>query len=90
MNQSFKVAEEIVSRNNKDGTVIVMKLDDSNFFFKIDGVAALVWTELANNKQIDQIKEEILSDYNISKEVLDKDIDNLLSDLTSKNLIFPL
>jgi Coenzyme PQQ synthesis protein D (PqqD) len=87
MNQKYKIVDEIVSRNNKDGTIIVMKLDDSNFFFKIDGVAAHVWKEMTSNKQIGLIKEEILASYNTTRETLDGDIQNLLKDLLSNNLI---
>lgn len=87
MNQSYRVLDEIVSRNNKDGTVIVMKLDDSNVFFKIDGLAARVWKEIASKNSLADLKAEILKEYNTDEETLNRDISLLLADLQKNNLI---
>lgn len=87
VNQSYRVLDEIVSRNNKDGTVIVMKLDDSNVFFKIDGLAARVWKEIAGKNSLADLKTEILNEYNTDEETLNRDISLLLADLQKNNLI---
>jgi Chaperone of endosialidase len=40
-------SKEIVSRRNQDGSVVLMRLDETSVFYKITGVAALCWGEFA-------------------------------------------
>ena len=42
-NSNIEVAPEIVSRTSNDGTIIVMKMTDDDFFYKINGVSAEIW-----------------------------------------------
>ncbi|MEQ1722461.1 MAG: tail fiber domain-containing protein [Pseudobdellovibrio sp.] len=35
--------KNLISRRNQDNTVIIMKLDDANVFYKIDGLASNIW-----------------------------------------------
>ncbi len=43
LNQVFCTSKNLISRRNQDDTVIIMKSDDANIFYKIDGVAASIW-----------------------------------------------
>lgn len=83
----YVVEEGIVSRTNQDGTVIIMKMDEGNTFFKINGVAAVVWKELALKKDINDIYHSALAEYNVTENQLKSDIQNLLDSLLAKSLI---
>ena len=43
LEQAFICEKDLVSRKNQDGTVILMKLDDSSVFYKINGFASILW-----------------------------------------------
>lgn len=62
-------------------------MDDSDVFYKVSGVAAEIWSEsIDNNKTLKAIQNEILEKYNVDPDVLQKDTQQLLVDLESKNL----
>lgn len=84
---NYVVQESVVSRANQDGTVILMKMDEGNTFFKINGVAAEVWKELSTKKHINQIAEEMVSSYDAPKDQIVTDIKNLVDTLLTKDLI---
>lgn len=83
----FEVAEDVVFRTNKDGTVVIMRMDDSNNFYKIDGVAAKIWTELSGNLSLEMIQNNILNEYEVSSEKIATDSEHLIASLLQKNLI---
>jgi hypothetical protein len=84
---NYELASDIVSRVNQDGTVIIMKMDDSNSFFKINGIAAEIWSGLSSQKNIDAITADIISNYDVTPEVLAKDFESLVATLLQKNLL---
>ena len=55
---SVLITQGVVSRRNQDGTVILMKLDESNLFFKIDGLAAALWGEYENPVTLNVLLEK--------------------------------
>jgi hypothetical protein len=83
----YELSEDIVARTNQDGTVIIMKMDDSNNFFKINGVAAEIWTGLSAQKNMDVIIANILKQYNVTEDVLKNDAETLLKTLVQKQLL---
>ncbi len=87
LNRKVTVKPDLVARNNDDGTIVVMKMDESNLFFKIDGVAADVWKGLNDNKDLNQIFSEIQNSYDVSEEDLKKDVESFLNDLKGRDLI---
>ncbi len=86
-NYNYVLSDSIVSRTNQDGTVIVMNIDEGNTFFKINGVAAEVWNELSQKKDIKQIVEKVSNEYNAPKEKIIEDVNGLVEKLLAKNLI---
>jgi hypothetical protein len=84
---NYVIPEGIVSRSNQDGTVILMKMDESNTFFKINGVAAIVWRELATQKDINQIVLETIESYDAPKEKIISDIKAFVETLLAKDLV---
>lgn len=86
--KTFKTAKDIVARRNQDGTFIIMKLDESSFFYKIDGIAAEVWSKLANPCSLGQLNSELFTKYPQFTTQLESDISNFVNQLLEKNLIF--
>jgi hypothetical protein len=87
LSKQVKITPDLVARNNDDGTIVVMRMDESNLFFKIDGVAAEVWRGLNANKNLEEIFNEIKSSYDVSDDQLKGDIEKFLTDLKGRDLI---
>ncbi len=48
-------SKDVISRRNQDGTFILMRLDETNFFYKITGLAALAWAEFSEGRDLDTL-----------------------------------
>jgi len=83
----FTKAEDVVCRENNDGSVIVMRLDNSDEFYKIDGVAAEVFELIDSKRTLGAIVEMIHTAYEVEKNLILEDSSKLLSDLLSKNIV---
>ena len=87
LSKQVKLTPDLVARNNDDGTIVVMRMDESNLFFKIDGVAAEVWKGLNANKGLQEIFDEIKGSYDVTDEQLKGDMEKFLNDLKGRDLI---
>lgn len=87
MDAKYKLADEVVARQNQDGTFVVMRLDDSNVFFKINGVAADVWKSLVAGEKVGDVLKNVLDEYQADEAQVKSDIEQFLSGLSEKNLI---
>lgn len=93
MNQSFSMSSPyiatkgVVSRRNQDGTVILMKLDEANVFFKIEGLASGVWAELETAKTGEQLVKYFSELAPQFAEQLQADVVGFLNQLFEKALI---
>ncbi len=87
LDKKVSVQPDLVARNNEDGTIVVMRMDESNLFFKIDGVAADIWKGLNANQDLKQIFAQIKSDYDVDDEQLLKDVESFLNNLKDRDLI---
>lgn len=87
LSKQVKLTPDLVARNNDDGTIVVMRMDESNLFFKIDGVAAEVWKGLNANKGLQEIFDEIKGSYDVTDDQLKGDMEKFLNDLKGRDLI---
>lgn len=83
----FKKPEDVVARANQDGTFVVMKMDDSNIFFKIEGVSTQVWKGLIEGQTPTKLSESITQEYNVTSDQVKKDIEEFIAKLLEKDLI---
>lgn len=87
LSKQVTITPDLVARNNDDGTIVVMRMDESNLFFKIDGVAAEVWKGLNAKKGLQEIFDEIKNSYDVSDDQLIGDMEKFLNDLKGRDLI---
>jgi len=83
----WKAAEGLVARVNKDGSVILMRLDESSNFYKIDGIAAQVWQSLADSKSVSDLIQEQVEKLPQYAADLKNDIPPFVAELLDKRLI---
>ncbi len=86
-NLIFNKADDVVCRENADGTIIVMRLDNSDEFYKIDGIAAEVFQLIDSKRSLVKIVDMVHTAYEHDKETILKDSSEFLSQLLSKNII---
>jgi hypothetical protein len=87
MSSVYKPSDDTVARKNQDGTVVVMKMDDSNIFFKIDGVASEVWKLILDGLTPQEIKAKILNEFNCTEDQVNEDVTKFMQELLDRNLI---
>ncbi len=87
LNQIPKMQENIISRENQDGTIVLMKPDDLDLFYKIDGVAASVWKQLQTDSNLEQIIQDLSKQYDVSTKQIEDDINSFFNDLKKFEII---
>lgn len=87
-NSNIEVAPEVVSRTSNDGTIIVMKMTDDDFFYKINGVSAEIWLKVSGKKSnLGEIINELAQDYNLPAEKIRTDAQVFLNKALDLKLI---
>ncbi|CBW27888.1 hypothetical protein BMS_3131 [Halobacteriovorax marinus SJ] len=88
INEGLKLqkCDDVVSRKNANDIIVLMKMDDSSSFFKINGVAAEVWDLLSDGKSVKEVLDQLEGEYNVTREVLLGDVSKLITQLVDKNL----
>jgi hypothetical protein len=88
---NFKINENAISKLAPNGEIFIVMIDDDDFYFKIDGIAAKIWQEMetvnSEIKQSKQIYEQCLSKFNIKNEQFTTDFNQYLNDLIENNII---
>ncbi len=79
--------EDLVSRKNQDGTVIVMRMDESNLFYKINGIAAEAWLLFEKHNSIKDVIDTIERKYNAPRDKIKNDVFAFIDKLSKMNII---
>lgn len=90
MSEVFKKREEIVSRLIAGETILVPirgRLADMQNIFSLNPVAEFIWRQLNGVKSIEEIGREILENYDMGKEEVDRDLQEFINDLLKEDLI---
>ncbi|MBT3583769.1 MAG: PqqD family protein [Halobacteriovoraceae bacterium] len=84
---TLKVAEDIISRKNQDGSVVLMKMNDSELFYKIDGIAAEVWHQIEASVSLKDIMSELTSKHQCPENELAADVDKFAQELLRLDMV---
>lgn len=84
---TYVVSSGLVTRRNQDGTIILMKMDESSFFYKIEGYAANIWNALETRKSLSALQDRFAAILPEMSDTLRPNISGLLNALLEKNLI---
>ncbi len=85
LNRTFKISTDATSRTLGQ-EVVILDLA-SGTYFGLDPVSARVWQLLSDGKTIAELYDVVLSEFDISRDVLEQDVLNFVSDLEQKHLI---
>lgn len=79
------VSGELVSAN-LDGEVVILGFK-SGSYYSLDQVGAFVWDLLQQSRKVSELRDAILSEYDIDLEQCEQDLFHLLAELADKGLV---
>ncbi|WP_321422026.1 PqqD family protein [uncultured Methanobacterium sp.] len=71
-----KVEDEMVLLGMEDG-----------IYYGLNPVGAFIWEQIKEPKTIDQIRDAILDEYNVEKDECERDLLELLKELTENGMV---
>jgi hypothetical protein len=84
---TYEIDSEIIASRNNDGSIVAMKVDDSDLFYKITGVATEVWSYLEQGLSRDEIVKNITESFEVTEEQSIKDFDTFITDLKKYKIL---
>lgn len=82
---SLSISPHVVAREVGNETVL---LDlESGKYFGLEQVSLRVWQEIENGHSLEKICEKLLEEYDVSRDVLEKDILALAENLLTRKLV---
>lgn len=85
---NIQVREEVVFRSNKDGSIVVMKMNDDDIFYKINGVAAEMWQKFSEKEcNLGDVANDLSENYAIPSEKIILDAQVFLAKVLELELI---
>jgi hypothetical protein len=82
---SITISKEVLAQELAGETVLLDLASES--FFGLDEVSTRVWQLLQEGQGRAEVIETLLEEYEVEREVLEKDIDDLLGRLSDAGLI---
>ena len=85
MDSKFAIPPQVMARMVGDETVI---LDlQSGTYFGLDPIGARIWTLIGEGKSLAEICDTVLAEYDVARDVLERDVRDLVHDLSKRKLI---
>lgn len=85
LNTHFKVSEDVFHSEIKD-EIVILNLK-SGIYFGLDPIGTTIWSLLTQSKTVAEICSFLIKEYEVFSEECDRDLQELLQELTAANLI---
>ena len=85
-NDSIVVAVKSQVSREVDAETVVLHVD-KGFYFGLNEVATLIWNQLQKPRKVQEIRDAILREYEVSDEECERDLFALLRELSEKGLV---
>lgn len=82
---AFVIRPQVVSRKVGDETVILAL--DSGTYFGLDPVGTRVWCLIEVGKSLGQVCDLVIEEYDVQRDILERDLLALIGDLLENKLI---
>ncbi|MGH9892303.1 MAG: PqqD family protein [bacterium] len=70
-----------------DREAVLLNLN-TGVYFTLNEVGTRIWQLIEQRRNPSQIRQTLLEEYNVQREVIDADLNELLSELASRGLVF--
>jgi len=81
-----KVNENVISRSNAHGRISIMNIDEEEFMFTLDGLAAKAWDLMDGNHSLSDIEQIIGKETGLPQR-FEADLFHLVQELSKNGLI---
>jgi hypothetical protein len=71
---------------NVEDEMVLLGMEDG-IYYGLNPVGAFIWEQIKEPKTIDQVRDAILDEYDVGKEECERDLYELLKELTGKGLV---
>ncbi len=85
MTQKIEISSEVLTQE-VDGETVILDLK-SESYFGLDEVGTRIWQLLQEQEDIQTITATMLNEYDVKEEQLEKDIQNLLTQLNKAGIV---
>jgi hypothetical protein len=85
LNDTVTIPSQVMARQVGDETVILDLA--SGTYYGLDAVGARIWQLITEGLTLDGVCETVLAEYDVSREELERDLDDLLRTLAGKGLV---
>lgn len=82
---TFEVPVHVMARQVGEDTVILDLL--TGHYFGLDPVGARIWTLLAQRLPLDQVCQTLLTEFDVPRETLERDMKDLVQTLLDRQLV---
>ena len=85
LNQNITLSPEVISQE-VSGETVLLDLESENYF-GLDEVGTRIWQLIKETNDLAAIYQTLLTEYDVSEERLQQDLDTLLGEITKLGLI---
>lgn len=85
---NYIIKDGIVAKEDENNNILIVNiLVDDEDVYKITKIGVFIFKMIQEGKSVEEISKSIISEYEVTKETVDKDIDRLIDDLLEKGII---
>ena len=84
LNQNITLSPEVISQE-VSGETVLLDLESENYF-GLDEVGTRIWQLIKETNDLTAIYQTLLTEYDVSEERLQQDLDTLLGEITKLGL----
>jgi hypothetical protein len=84
-NKSIKISDSIFSQEI-DGEMVLLDRESTNYF-GLDTVGSTIWKIAQESSNLEEIYRKLIDIYDVSAEILEKDLANFINQLEQNNII---
>ena len=85
LNQNITLSPEVISQE-VSGETVLLDLDSENYF-GLDEVGTRIWQLIKETNDLAAIYQTLLTEYDVSEERLQQDLDTLLGEISQLGLV---
>lgn len=88
LNKNYIANKNLISRRNQDETVIIMKTDNANIFYKIDGLSGQIWQLFQTSANAQDVLNALVVRFNdLPKDKVESDFFGFFNQLLSGSFL---
>lgn len=81
------VDNEIISKRRPNGDILLVRLDDSEFYFTINGIAANAWQKLYDGESVESVEAQIAEENPKNKKEIKDLMEKFIKDLVKQKIM---